>query len=94
MSVILGAYGYYGHNFLNAVEKHPYEAKLSAKEWHRIKQFIGVRDEEADCCGFVDKAEIEAVRSYIYDHGQYGLKTVCTKYSVLTAYIQRLGSIE
>ena len=27
--------------------KAPYESKLSVKEWHRVKQFIGVRDEEA-----------------------------------------------
>ena len=46
-------------SFLYAVEKHPYESKLSAKEWHRVKQFIGVMDEEAECCGFGDKAEIE-----------------------------------
>ena len=69
-------------SFLNAVQKHPYDSKLSVKEWHRVKQFIGVRDEEAECYGFGDKAEIEAVRSYIYDHGQYGLKLVFTTCSI------------
>ena len=73
---------YYGFHFLYAVEKHPYESKLSVKEWNRVKQFIGVRDEEAECCSFGEKAEIEAVRSYIYEHGQYGLKPVCTTCSI------------
>ena len=52
-------------SFLCAVEKHPCESKLSAKEWHIVKQFIGVRDEEAECCGFADKAEIEAVELHL-----------------------------
>ena len=65
-------------NFSYAVEKHPYETKLTSKVWNRVKPYIRVRDQEAEDCGFADMAEIEAVRSYIFQHGQYGLKPVCT----------------
>ena len=65
-------------NFSYAVEKHPYETKMTSKEWNRVKPYTGVRDQEAEYCGFADKAKIEAVRSHIFQHGQYGLKLVCT----------------
>ena len=66
--------------------QHPYESKLPPKDWSRIKQYMGVRDDQAEDCGFQDKGEIEAVRSYIFSHGKYGLKQVCL-------YLQHLNSI-
>ena len=77
-------------NFSYAVEKHPYETKLTSKEWNRVKPYIGVRDQEAEDCGFADKAEIEAVRSYIFQREQYGLKPVCTRESMGGFYISSI----
>ena len=77
-------------NFSYAVEKHPYETKLTSKEWNIVKPYIGVRDQEAEYCGFVDKAEIEAVKSYIFQHGQYGLKLVSTREGMCGFYISSI----
>ena len=64
------------------MEKHPCETMLISKEWNRVKPYIGVRNQEAEDYGFAHKAEIGAVRSYIFQHGQYGLKPVCTRESM------------
>ena len=55
-----------------------------------MKHYIEVRDQEAEDCGFADKAEIEAVRSYIFQHGQYGLKPVCTREGICGFYISSI----
>ena len=77
-------------NFSCAVEKHPYETKLTSKEWNRVNPYIGVRDPEAEDCGFADKAEIDAVRSYIFQHGQYGFKLACTREGMGGFYISSI----
>ena len=81
-------------NFSYAVEKHPYETKLTSKEWNGVKPYFGVRDQEAEDCGFADKAEIEVVRSYIFQHGQVWFKTGMYKRGYgWVLYKQHLNSI-
>ena len=39
-------------------------------------KFTGIGSQECDDLGMADMAEVEAVRSYAYNHGQFTVKPV------------------
>ena len=57
-------------------EVHPYKKKLTDSEYKRVMKFTGIGSQECDDLGMADMAEVEAVRSYAYSHGQFTVKPV------------------
>ena len=56
-------------------------------------KFSGIGSQECDDLGMADIAEVEAVRSYAYSHGQFTVKLVSKLLQRLTAFRKLKSSV-